>query len=333
MPSVTMTLQQKVEKLSGQLGLSKGGSLIETVDQAVEEVGLGEEAKSMSLSQKVDACMAETMGNSGAPSGAPNGAPSGAPSGAPNGAPFSAPNGAPGQAPMALDSRRQAMYGPPNVGFGGSYESHMFGDYGGSGWGGMPVTRTGMPMGYGFGGPHGAGGWSGWGGYMRGGTWDIAYGGEGYFGDYSGFGGLRRGSAAERAISRRNANAADGNAGNVATPRTVAPAQTTVGPGSASERAVTFNARLAAGAAPGNLATDYMRRQSNAWTQSAAAWTRYVNSGDNAAAARDNSAAPRRPTPATDYTGLSASRSAAERRQARESRADAGGAADEQKSP
>ena len=188
-----MTLHQKVELLSGELNLTSGGSLAERVNLAVREVGVDSDA-ALTLIQKVDACL-ETMGH---------------------------PLATVGDASMVAHA---GVWQPPPIGFGASYESYMFGDFGYGSMGGMPYRSS-----YGgysrydrFGSGYdgiaiGGWGYGGWGGYGYLSPWDVSYGGQSGFGGYGGYmigpggsgswganggyGGLRRGSAAERAIGR-----------------------------------------------------------------------------------------------------------------------------------
>lgn len=162
-PSSSVNLQQKIETLSTQLDLENGQSLAETLSRAAQKIGVQQAGfDSMNLMQKADVCL-EAMGMQ-----------------------LSEP-----AAPM------QQWQGPPPIGFGESYESYMFGDYGYGGFGGFRWRP-------------GPGGWwgglrSGWGGYGWDSPWNVAYGGAGPW--EPGYGGLRRGSAAERALVRQaNAN-------------------------------------------------------------------------------------------------------------------------------
>mmetsp|Transcript_7850 Transcript_7850/g.15717 ORF Transcript_7850/g.15717 Transcript_7850/m.15717 type:complete len:275 (-) Transcript_7850:242-1066(-) len=197
------TLQQKVDMLRNELGLSNGRQLTETIAEAVQVIGLEEEVKAFNMLQTVDACL-QTLGTEIA---------------------GAEPAGAPQSKNGALVRR-----GPPPLGYGDSYEGAMFGDYGYGGYGGY--SPFGNSYGYGRGG-------LGWGGYGRDSPWDVAYGGysgysgyrgyRGYgprygygyggystcglggfgsWGPYAGYGGLRYGSAAERAIARADARAA-----------------------------------------------------------------------------------------------------------------------------
>ena len=106
---------------------------------AVRELGLEKDVAALNLGQKVDACMSITMGT---------------------------PTD---DASMAGDERNQAIRGPLPIGYGGSYETYMFGDVGFGGvvggrpigWGGYPYRRWGGywgdPWSYGWGGYSGYG--------------------------------------------------------------------------------------------------------------------------------------------------------------------------------
>jgi len=182
-----------VALLCNELNLADGPSLTETVDRAVQEVGLKDSVQTLSLIQKVDACL-ETVGVETPPEAAAGPPPGGGP-------------------------RPPPMRGPPPIGFGNSYEAHMFGDDGYGPFGGMRLGGYGSWGGYsgGF-----SGGWGdyggGWGGYGRHSPWEVSrvrnggtgpysgyayglYGGYGSWGPLGGAGGLRRGSAAERVLS------------------------------------------------------------------------------------------------------------------------------------
>lgn len=56
------TLQQKVDTLRGQLALPHTDSMAETVDKAIEQLGLEGELKGLTLMQKTDACL-NTLGS------------------------------------------------------------------------------------------------------------------------------------------------------------------------------------------------------------------------------------------------------------------------------
>ena len=108
----TMSLQQKVDMLRNELSIKKGDTLAQTIDTAVQELGLKDVGGARSLMQKVDACL-ETLGTPTAGASA-------------------------AQVP-GFD----AYYSPPRggtsppVGYGGSLEGSRDGSgFGGSGFGG-----------------------------------------------------------------------------------------------------------------------------------------------------------------------------------------------------
>ena len=222
-PSKGASLQQKVEMLCAQLQLAKGQSVAETIDKAVQAIGMpAADVEALNLMQKADACL-EQIGVSVAADA--NDEPTARmPAAEYPAAQYPAVEYPAAQSPIAPRPR-----GPPPIGYGQSYESHMFGDDGYGYYGGMPIRRDGSVRGYGFFGPHGGnwGGWGGWGGYGRYSPWEVAYssggnyrggggynydvvpgydmgtwGGHGSWGPNAGYGGLRRGSAAERALGR-----------------------------------------------------------------------------------------------------------------------------------
>ena len=173
-PPQGMTLQQKVETLCNELSIQQGRSLAETVETAVRELGLEKDVAALNLGQKVDACMSITMGTQSEDS-------------------------------SMMDERNQPIRGPQPLGYGGSYETYMFGDVGFGGVvGGRPIGWGGYPyrgryLGYSYD-PYSY--WSG--GYSGYGYYPYSYGYGGGFGSYGygGTGGLRPGSAAERALAR-----------------------------------------------------------------------------------------------------------------------------------
>ena len=101
-----MSLQQKVDMLRNELSIKKGDTLAQTIDTAVQELGLKDVGGARSLMQKVDACL-ETLGTPTAGASA-------------------------AQVP-GFD----AYYSPPRggtsppVGYGGSLESRTYGGSGG----------------------------------------------------------------------------------------------------------------------------------------------------------------------------------------------------------